>query len=227
MKNSSNILWGIVLVVLGAILSLNAFDITNINIFFDGWWTLFIIVPSIIGLFDNNNEKTGNIIGIVIGLLLLLACREIIDFRVVWKLFLPIILVIIGLSLIFKNTITNSINNKIKKINMNNKDNKEYISTFSGQKIDFSNEEFKGCSLSAVFGGLDLDLRDAVIKEDVVINATSVFGGIEIRMPKNVNVKVNSTSIFGGVDNKSKSDNNSKVTIYVNATCLFGGVTLK
>ncbi len=226
MKNSSNILWGIVLVVLGAILSLNAFDITNINIFFDGWWTLFIIVPSIIGLFDNN-EKTGNIIGIVIGVLLLLACREIIDFRVVWKLFLPIILVIIGFSLIFKNTITNSINNKIKKINMNNKDNKEYISTFSGQKIDFSNEEFKGCSLSAVFGGLDLDLRDAVIKEDVVINATSVFGGIEIRMPKNVNVKVNSTSIFGGVDNKSKSDNNSKVTIYVNATCLFGGVTLK
>ncbi len=227
MKNSSNILWGIVLVVLGAILSLNAFDITNINIFFDGWWTLFIIVPSIIGLFDNNNEKTGNIIGIVVGVLLLLACREIIDFRVVWKLFLPIILVIIGLSLIFKNTITNSINNKIKKINKNNKDNKEYISTFSGQKIDFSNEEFKGCSLSAVFGGLDLDLRDAVIKEDVVINATSVFGGIEIRMPKNVNVKVNSTSIFGGVDNKSKSDNNSKVTIYVNATCLFGGVTLK
>ncbi len=226
MKNSSNILWGIVLVVLGAILSLNAFDITNINIFFDGWWTLFIIVPSIIGLFDNN-EKTGNIIGIVIGVLLLLACREIIDFLVVWKLFLPIILVIIGFSLIFKNTITNSINNKIKKINMNNKDNKEYISTFSGQKIDFSNEEFKGCSLSAVFGGLDLDLRDAVIKEDVVINATSVFGGIEIRMPKNVNVKVNSTSIFGGVDNKSKSDNNSKVTIYVNATCLFGGVTLK
>ena len=44
MKNVSNLLWGFVLIVLGIIFGLNSLEITNINVFFDGWWTLFIIV---------------------------------------------------------------------------------------------------------------------------------------------------------------------------------------
>ena len=45
-------------------------------------------------------------------------------------------------------------------------------------------------------------------------------------MPKNVKVKVKSSSIFGGVDEKAKK-NDGKVTIYINATCVFGGVDIK
>ena len=41
-------LWGIVFVLFGIVLGLNALGITNINIFFAGWWTMFIIVPSLI-----------------------------------------------------------------------------------------------------------------------------------------------------------------------------------
>ncbi len=229
MKNLNNVLWGTVLVVIGLILVLNTFEITNINIFFNGWWTLFIIVPCFIGLFDSNGSKTGNAIGLTIGVLLLLSCQEIIDYGTAWKLILPIILVIAGLSLIFKNTISSSVNNKIKALNKKNKnkETKEYASTFSGQKLDLSNEEFTGCSLSAVFGGIELDLINATIKEDVVIDASSIFGGIDIRVPKDVNVKVNSTSIFGGASNRIKNNDHNKVTIYVNATCLFGGVEVK
>ena len=72
MSNLSKILWGIVFIVIGIIIGLNALGVTNINIFFDGWWTLFIIIPCLIGLFDNDSEgKTGNLIGIVIGVILL------------------------------------------------------------------------------------------------------------------------------------------------------------
>lgn len=229
MKNFSNVIWGILLVALGVILGLNAFEITNIDIFFDGWWTVFIIVPCLTSLFDNSESKTGNIIGLIIGILLLLSCQEVIGFDVVWKLLFPIILIMIGLSVIFKNAIRGSIKNKIKEINEKNntKDAQEYIATFSGQKLDFSEEKFNGCSLSAVFGGIEMDLRNAIIKEDVVINASSIFGGIEIQAPKDANVKVNSTSIFGGASSKVKNNDNNKITIYVNATCLFGGVEIK
>ena len=51
MKNISSVIWGIVLIVAGALFGLNALNITNIDIFFDGWWTLFIIVPCAVGLF--------------------------------------------------------------------------------------------------------------------------------------------------------------------------------
>ena len=104
MKKFGNVLWGIVLIVVGLIIGGNVLGITNINIFFDGWWTLFIIVPCFIGLFKEN-EKTGNVIGLLIGIALFLGCQDIINFDLIWKLALPTILVVIGLSIIFKDTL--------------------------------------------------------------------------------------------------------------------------
>lgn len=226
MNNIKNILWGIILVIIGVIIGLNTIGITDIDIFFDGWWTLVIIVPCFIGLFTNK-DKTGNIIGLLVGVILLLGMQNIIDFNLIWKLLLPSIIVIIGLSLIFKNTFNSKINNEIKKLNNKNTKDNEYCATFSGQRIDFPNEEFKGATLNSVFGSITCDLREAKIKEDVVINASSVFGGIDIIAPDDVNIKIKSNSIFGGVNNKKKNNEDKKYTIYVNASCLFGGVDIK
>ena len=72
------------------------------------------------------------------------------------------------------------------------------------------------------------DLRNAIIDSDVVINASSTFGGIEIYVPSNVKIKIKSMPIFGGVENKAKTkvDENS-YTIYINGTAVFGGVEIK
>lgn len=227
MNSIKNILWGIILVIVGLVIGLNVIGVTDINIFFDGWWTLFVIIPCFIGLFTNK-DRTGSIIGLLIGLVLLLRAQNIIDFDLIWKLLLPSIIIIIGLSLIFKNAFHNKINSEIKKLNSKNTKDNEYCSTFSGQKIDFSDEEFKGATLNSVFGSITCDLRESKIKEDVVINASSVFGGIDIYVPDDVNVKVKSNSIFGGVDNKkTKNNGDKKYTIYINASCLFGGVDVK
>ena len=60
------------------------------------------------------------------------------------------------------------------------------------------------------------------------ISASAVFGGIDILVPDNVNVKVSSNSIFGGVSEKKHNpDNAGAVTLYINATCIFGGVDIK
>lgn len=226
MNNVKNILWGIALVVIGVIIGLNTMNVVNIDIFFDGWWTLFIIVPCFIGLFTDN-DKTGNIIGLFVGVILLLGMQNIIDFNLIWKLLLPSIIVIIGLSLIFKNTFNSKINDEIKKLNNKNTKNNEYCATFSEQRIDIPNEEFKGATLNSVFGSITCDLREAKIKEDVVINTSAIFGGIDIIVADDVNIKIKSNSIFGGVDNKKKNNTDKKYTIYVNASCLFGGVNIK
>ena len=227
MKKFRNIIWGLVLIVLGLIFGGNALGITDINLFFDGWWTLFIIVPSFIGLFKEN-EKTGNVISLLIGIALLLACQDIIDFNIITKLWFPVILVCIGISIIFKDTIGSKVNDQIKKLNENKTNQGEYCATFSGQDLKFDDEKFTGADLTAVFGGIECDLRKAIIESDIVINASSIFGGIDILVPENVKVKVKSSSIFGGVSNKKKTSQNTETyTIYINATCLFGGVDIK
>ncbi len=118
MKKSENMLWGIVLVIIGLIIGGNALGITSVNIFFDGWWTMFIIIPCLIGLFSKN-EKIGNLIGLLIGVALFLGCQDIIAFDLIWKLAFPVILVLIGLSMIFKDAFGGKINTEIEKLNKN------------------------------------------------------------------------------------------------------------
>ena len=57
MKKIKNSMWGIVFIVIGIIIALNTLKITKIDLFFDGFWTLFIIVPSIIGIFTEKDKK--------------------------------------------------------------------------------------------------------------------------------------------------------------------------
>lgn len=217
MKRGKSIIWGVILIILGIILGGNALELFNIDVFFDGWWTLFIIVPSLFSLVTDDN-KISSLVFLVIGVLLLLSCNEIIDFELVWKLILPMIIIGIGLSLIFK---TDSFK-KAPEVSGG-----DSTAAFSGQDIKVD-DEFTGKNLNAIFGGIKLDLRNAKIKDDTTINVCSVFGGVDIYVPDDVEIKVKSTSVFGGVDNNKKnSGDKKKHIIYVNATCIFGGVDIK
>ena len=227
MKKVSSILWGIVLVAAGVILALNAFGVTSINIFFDGWWTLIIIVPCVISLFTSN-DKGGSLIGICVGVFLLLCCQDILSFDMFWKLLIPAAIVIIGISMIIKSVCGNKGTEVYKKLKSNGTEIKNATATFSGTNVNFDGEVFDGAELNAVFGGVKCDLRGAVIEKDCVINASAIFGGIDIFVPDNLNVKINSTSIFGGVSDKKHNNNQANTpTLYINATCMFGGVDVK
>ena len=227
MKKISKILWGVAFIVVGVIFALNAFGITDIELFFDGWWTLFIIIPCFIGLFSER-EKIGNIIGLAVGVFLLLCCQNVLDFDMLWKIAAPAIIVLIGLKLIFGAVFGDKATKILESSKQNGEDIKTGCATFSGQNLNFSGERFSGAELTAVFGGVKCDLRHAIIDKDCAINATSIFGGIDIFVPDTVNVKINSNSIFGGVsDKKNNPTVPGAVTVYINATCMFGGVDIK
>lgn len=223
-----SILWGIVLVIIGGLLGCRAAGLIEFDtIFFDGWWTLFIIIPCAICAITEKGHRVGNLIGLLVGVALLLACQDVISFGLLWKLLVPVIIIIIGLALIFKSAFNKQISAEIK--NLSGKiDDAEISAVFSGQNVDMKGEKFTGKKISAVFGGLKLDLREAIIKEDVVIDANAVFGGIDILVPENVNVKVKSSAVFGGVKSKrEKAANEKDPTIFVNGSALFGGIEIK
>lgn len=224
MKNKGNLIWGVILIVLGLIIGFNSLGIANINIFFDGWWTLFIIIPSLADIIKRPSKRE-SYVWLAVGIVLLLCAQGILSFKIIGKLIFPAILVGIGLSILLKDKVGAKIKEKIKTLNEEGLE--EYYATFSGQEINLKGEEFKGASLNAICGGIDLNLKEAQIQKDTLINITSVFGGVDIKVPSNVNVKVKSTSIFGGVDNKVKKYTENLPTIYVKAFCLFGGADIK
>jgi len=220
-----NVIWGIVLVTLGVLLGGRAAGLFDFNVFFDGWWTLFIIIPCFIGLLTEKGARVGNMIGLGIGVLLLLACQDVITFDMFWKLLVPGIIIIIGLSLIFKNLFMKQFNEKVKELKG---DGEETVAAFSGQNLNFDKEEFKGKKVTAVFGGLKLDLRGAKIDKEAMVEATAVFGGIDILVPEKCVVKIKSNSAFGGIKKTHKDSDDAKApVIYVTGSAVFGGIEIK
>lgn len=224
MKKISNIIWGLLFIVIGVIWALNATGVANIDVFFEGWWTLFIIIPSIVAIVENPKDSSGYIF-LLIGVLLLLGARDIISFALIGKLIVPVVLILIGIGIIFKDKVDTNFNKKVEKIDKNGTE--IYTATFSDNKVKLSGDEFKNAKLDATFGSVNLDLSDCNITEDGIITASAIFASVEIKVPKDVNVKVKSTGIFGGTDNKAKNNVEGAKTIYVDSFALFGGVDIK
>ncbi len=213
MKKVNSCFWGIIIAIVGVLFLGNTFEWWSVDIFFNGWWTLFIIIPSIYGLV--NKEITSSLLGLAIGILLFLAAQSFIEWKAVGQAFIPIMLIIIGLTMALKPK------NKVK---LNSKGLPEYIGVFSGtsEKV---NDTFKGANLVSVFGSVELDLTKAKIKEDIILECVTIFGGIDIKVPDDVKVKTSGVPIFGGLENKSSSNTGPKVII--NYVAIFGGIDVK
>lgn len=227
MSKLANVLIGVFLIVIGTILGLNILEITNINIFFKGWWTLFIIIPSLVGLI-NNKDKEGNLIGLIVGVLLFILVRFDLDTATVFKLVIPSILILFGISFINKSFSSKVINGKEKGKKEILGNLKEYNYLFSSEKLSFSGDTFKGGELNVTFAELKIDLTGLDSNEDIYINANCTFGNIILVKPKGMNIDVVSKNIFGSVNNKVVEENKpGNKTIFLNCSNMFGGVDIK
>ncbi len=229
-KKVKDILWGLVLIAVGIFVTLEILDL-GFTIFFDGWWTLFIIVPCTIGLFTEKN-KFGNLFCILIGIGLFFVVRDKIDLLTLGKLLVPVLLILLGIHIIFrtffqKKQTTLSAEAK-RPQQTTGKTDAEYTSMFSGDDINYNGQLFEGTSLTALFGGIECDLRGAIITHDVEISATAIFGGIDIFVPTNVRINIDSSASFcGGVSNKAKIADASAPCITIRSTGIFGGIEIK
>ena len=234
MRNKlSNVLWGLFFILIGVGIAGNVMNIWDFELFFDGWWTLLIIIPCFISMIQTG-FSTGSTIGFIIGVLLLMNYQVNLHFNI-WQLIIPIILVFIGIRIMFQGAFRRKINydqnynysGNTNGTNYTNANKSEYTAVFSSNRVHIT-EQFLGTSLSAAFGAIVLDLRDAQITGDVVINASAIFGGIDMYLPNTVKVKINNVPVFGGVSNKHmQSTDPAAPTVFIDSTCMFGGIDIK
>jgi hypothetical protein len=83
----------------------------------------------------------------------------------------------------------------------------------------------------AVFGGADLDLREAVLPgREITIDAVAVFGGVSITVPPEMRVIDSGSAVMGGRDisgNTAESAQPDATVLRITGTCVFGGVEVK
>jgi Domain of unknown function (DUF1707)/Cell wall-active antibiotics response 4TMS YvqF len=82
-----------------------------------------------------------------------------------------------------------------------------------------------------VFGGADLDLRDAILPgREVTIRAVCVFGGMSITVPPEMRVVDSGVAVCGGRDIDSETAESMRPEaplLRVTGACVFGGMAVK
>jgi hypothetical protein len=81
--------------------------------------------------------------------------------------------------------------------------------------------------VTCVFGGAELDLRDAVLPgREITMNVNCVFGGAEIIVPPEMRVIDTGSAIFGGrqVSGRDEATGPDSPVLRLTGMCVFGGV---
>jgi hypothetical protein len=79
-----------------------------------------------------------------------------------------------------------------------------------------------------VFGGADIDLRDAILPgQEITIRAVSVFGGVSITVPPEMRVIDSGVAVFGGRDvsgDTVAAGAPDAPVLRLSGACVFGGM---
>lgn len=230
-RNYSRFIWGIAFIALGIIFTGNVLNLWNIDVFFPGWWTLFLIIPGLVGILKEGFTG-GNAFLVLIGLFLLFDSLDLVNSRILWSLIGPLVLIVIGISIItspFKKKMINDTGFKeSKSYKYDETTYPQYRAILGGGDFKNNSQNLKGLVAEAILGGLDIDLRDAKITEDIVLELNAILGGIDIFVPDNVEIEIISgIPILGGFEHKIKTVSPGAPKIRIKYLAVLGGIEIK
>ena len=224
-KNAFSLILGLIIILVGIYFGGRVFGFWEWDISFDGWWTLFIIVPGVLSVITSG-PHIFNITVVGCGVLMLLNEQQVLQNNMGYKLIAPLIIIAVGVGIIFKRA-SKSAGDGNNGLFSGNKDG-NFFAIFGENSPQFTGISFRGANTYAVFGAISLKLRQAVISRSCDIRAYSIFGGTEICLPENVRATVTCTPVLGGVDNYFVSSTEEKAPmVHIRAICVFGGTTIK
>ncbi len=189
------------------------------------WPMLLVAIGVVMTL--SSTEKTAGIIVMAVGgfFMIPLVFRE--TFHM-YNMFWPSIFIIVGI--IFIVTKRKGWNSYTKGVVGD--DYIDYVNVFSGGERQILSQNFRGGKISAVFGGIELDLTKAKLapgRNDIEI--ACVFGGATIIVPDSWYVTIEVTPVLGGFSDSRKltpgrtMDTTSQLVI--KGAVVFGGGEVK
>ena len=101
------------------------------------------------------------------------------------------------------------------------------LAVFSGSEKRSSAKSFTGANLTALFGGAELDLRDAEVADPPAhVSAIAMFGGVEVIVPREWRVEMDVLPILGGASDERprRAEEHDEVDLVVSGFAAFGGV---
>lgn len=219
------LVWGALIVAAGVALLLDHLGFITIGSLFR-FWPMILIFFGVGHLFTPSNRVWGLIL-IVVGAVFQL--NNLGFTRIVIGDLWPVAIIAVGLVLIWGALRPPP----AAKISTDSTDMFNAVAIFSGCERRVKSQNFKGGRATSIFGGVELDLRDAQIDGDeATIEVNCIFGGAEIRVPDSWNVHSKSIPVLGGFSDKTHissaqdTTGGKRKTLIITGAVVFGGVEI-
>lgn len=209
-------LWiGFVLLGLGILGVLDATGTLESSEVIDRWWPLAIVGAGVLAMVARRRITLGPSIVAVIGFVLLANQLEWTTEDVLG----PALLVVVGLAVLLGTARSRRPKREPSAGNP--------VAVFGGSTIKDRSEHLTRAEATAFFGGATLDLREAHIDDVATVDATAIFGGVDVLVPRGWRVSIEGVPIFGGFEDKTEGNGSlpeGAPRLDVRATAIFGGV---
>ena len=228
-RMDGRLLFGLVILTLGVLFTLDNLNILESEGILQWWPAIFLLVglAKLFGIGTSRHLVWGAMFT-VFGFLLLGDTLGSWDFEI-WN-FWPLVLIFVGGSLLARGFGRRAglpgapgapgadIDAELRS-----------FAFMSGVTRRIQSPEFRGGELSAVMGGVELDLRQAKLNPTgaAVLEVFVWWGGIDIRVPEGWNVVNEGLAIMGAVEDTTKAHGDGKQALIIRGLVVMGGVDIK
>lgn len=217
------LIFGMAMIFFGVMAVLENLGIPNMHIVFKLWPLILIFMGVAKIRQDGSSGGYALVIGGTFALMVVFGHGHIEEFIG------PMILVGAGIFVIVKSL------NKHRGIRPNQKVSDDMVSgsaIFSSFKRRMVSQAFQGGDLTSIFGGFEVDLRQAAIQgEPARLDVFIMFGGGELKVPDDWRVDVQASAIFGGIEDKTYSQGQAlregQPRLVITGMALFGGLEVR
>ena len=220
---------GLLVAAFGVLFLLDNLNIIYLRhvIFF---WPLAFIASGLVALFSDG-PRSGRVTGIVLVAIGVAMLGNRLGYEFIsWRTFWPLVMIALG-GLILYRTLGGRVvhvNTKPYTKDDARSDNVVDITAIlGGFERRVSAPDFRGGEITAIMGGCELDLREATLATEAVINVFAVWGGITIKVPPDWTVILHGTPVMGGFTEKTARPPDNSKRLVVTGYAIMGGVEVR
>ncbi len=220
--NAGRVFVGSVLVAIGVVFVLEASDVLDAGETLGSWWPASIIGLGLFNGLDRRRVTSGSAVLVLVGAVLLAITTHVFGVDT-WSLAWPIALIGAGVWLVLGWG-----RRSVRPVP--NIDTVDGLAVLSASRVGTRSEQFRHASLTAVLGGVTLDLSEATpAATGAVVDATAVLGSITVLVPRGWLVEVRGIPVLGGWDDTTdrSSVGSEAPRLEVRALVALGGLEVK
>lgn len=220
---TTHLMFGVLVILVGVLFTLDNLNLAHAEDYVR-YWPAGLIAIGLAKMWQarsTHDNPVGGVLFALVGSWLLLGSLDYVDVNLFD--FWPLLLVFVGSTIVWQG-----IRGRRQRAAADANDTINAVAVLSGVNRGTNSTSFKGGELTAFMGGCEVDLRNAAINGDAVIDVFAMWGGIEIRVPENWTVIGKVTPIMGGFEDHTRASQAATThRLTVRGIVIMGGVEIK